>query len=64
MQLQTGDPQVLTTALLAEPADALQGCTLERLGRGVLQNQTRVSSGVSLDPPAPGFMDVEETDRD
>lgn len=39
LQLQIGHPLVPTAALLAEAADALQGLTLERLDRRVLQNR-------------------------
>lgn len=39
LQLQTGHPLVLTTALLAEAADVLQGLTLQRLHWRVLQNR-------------------------
>lgn len=38
LQLQGGDPLVAAAALLAEAADALQGRTLQRLHRGVLQH--------------------------
>lgn len=38
LQLQTGDPLVPAAALLAEAADVLQGLTLQRLHRRVLQN--------------------------